>query len=413
MFRRPHTLVRLRRPQPPTPTPLLLLISSRSFTNSGKGNTPPPPPTPTQPPTTATTSTTTTTTTTTAVSKETSSSSSAVTKPKRKLNLTHLAANRKDRELALSAFFATHRPLVNETDLSTAKRVGREVAQHAQEQTRRDIVARYNDEYAKIFNGFTPYLSPSHHKLYNAIDPAVMPASTFSFPSTTTTTTTTTTRLSHPNPSPAGSFPNTITAVPHRPAPAAPTIADYLVYKSINKPLPSSVAEPILATTTATPKTTTTTAFTSPITSRAAAALRAQITQEESDVLAAYYASADANCGMTFQQMMDNSGPAYQYGQSQVGSIPPYKMQPQHHYPPAPIVSITLPPVTTASSTTPTPTRRRRRRRAPVHAISILKRRRMKMKKHKWKKARKDVRDSTRYNKERRRKGGVQREKQE
>ncbi|KAI8910036.1 hypothetical protein DFJ77DRAFT_442166 [Powellomyces hirtus] len=48
-----------------------------------------------------------------------------------------------------------------------------------------------------------------------------------------------------------------------------------------------------------------------------------------------------------------------------------------------------------------------------MHAISILKRRRKKMKKHKWKKGRKAVRDSTRYNKERKKKGGVQREKQE
>ncbi|KAJ3009841.1 hypothetical protein HKX48_007725 [Thoreauomyces humboldtii] len=48
-----------------------------------------------------------------------------------------------------------------------------------------------------------------------------------------------------------------------------------------------------------------------------------------------------------------------------------------------------------------------------IHAISILKRRRKKMNKHKWKKARAAVRDSTRYNKERRKKGGAQREKQE
>ncbi|KAJ3176036.1 hypothetical protein HDU87_005553 [Geranomyces variabilis] len=54
-----------------------------------------------------------------------------------------------------------------------------------------------------------------------------------------------------------------------------------------------------------------------------------------------------------------------------------------------------------------------RPRQPAMHMISILKRRRMKMKKHKWKKGRKAVRDSTRYNRERRKKGGVQREKQE
>ncbi|KAJ3165540.1 hypothetical protein HDU88_004027 [Geranomyces variabilis] len=52
-------------------------------------------------------------------------------------------------------------------------------------------------------------------------------------------------------------------------------------------------------------------------------------------------------------------------------------------------------------------------RQPAMHMISIIKRRRMKMKKHKWKKGRKAVRDSTRYNRERRKKGGVQREKQE
>ncbi|KAI8801537.1 hypothetical protein BJ742DRAFT_744453 [Cladochytrium replicatum] len=48
-----------------------------------------------------------------------------------------------------------------------------------------------------------------------------------------------------------------------------------------------------------------------------------------------------------------------------------------------------------------------------MHAISIQKRRKKKMNKHKWKKRRKAVRDSTRYNPERRRKGGIVREKQE
>ncbi|KAI8804595.1 hypothetical protein BJ742DRAFT_824338 [Cladochytrium replicatum] len=48
-----------------------------------------------------------------------------------------------------------------------------------------------------------------------------------------------------------------------------------------------------------------------------------------------------------------------------------------------------------------------------MHAISIQKRRKKKMNKHKWKKRRKAVRDSTRYNPERRKKGGIVREKQE
>ncbi|KAI9344659.1 hypothetical protein BDR26DRAFT_857369 [Obelidium mucronatum] len=47
------------------------------------------------------------------------------------------------------------------------------------------------------------------------------------------------------------------------------------------------------------------------------------------------------------------------------------------------------------------------------HAISIKKIRRKKMNKHKWKKNRRAVRDSTRYNKERRKKKGPMREKQE
>ncbi|KAI9102412.1 hypothetical protein DFS34DRAFT_390303 [Phlyctochytrium arcticum] len=48
-----------------------------------------------------------------------------------------------------------------------------------------------------------------------------------------------------------------------------------------------------------------------------------------------------------------------------------------------------------------------------IQAISILKRRRKKMKKHKWKKLRKRFEGSTRYNKERKKRGGAQREKQE
>lgn len=50
---------------------------------------------------------------------------------------------------------------------------------------------------------------------------------------------------------------------------------------------------------------------------------------------------------------------------------------------------------------------------ATMYAISILKRRRKKMNKHKWKKHRKAFRDSSRYNKEKRRKRGIVREKQE
>ncbi|KAJ3063746.1 hypothetical protein HDU98_000468 [Podochytrium sp. JEL0797] len=48
-----------------------------------------------------------------------------------------------------------------------------------------------------------------------------------------------------------------------------------------------------------------------------------------------------------------------------------------------------------------------------MHAIGIIKIRRKKMNKHKYKKHRRDVRDSTRYNKEKRRKSGPMREKQE
>ncbi|KAI8905860.1 hypothetical protein EDD86DRAFT_248809 [Gorgonomyces haynaldii] len=50
---------------------------------------------------------------------------------------------------------------------------------------------------------------------------------------------------------------------------------------------------------------------------------------------------------------------------------------------------------------------------APVECISILKRRRKKMNKHKWKKHRKALRGSTRYNKEKNKKRGIVREKQE
>eukprot|EP00842_Homolaphlyctis_polyrhiza_P000611 jgi/Hompol1/1550/HPOL_005640-RA len=45
--------------------------------------------------------------------------------------------------------------------------------------------------------------------------------------------------------------------------------------------------------------------------------------------------------------------------------------------------------------------------------VNIIKIRRKKMNKHKWKKYRRRVRDSSRYNKEKLRKGGVQRKRQE
>jgi hypothetical protein len=48
-----------------------------------------------------------------------------------------------------------------------------------------------------------------------------------------------------------------------------------------------------------------------------------------------------------------------------------------------------------------------------MHMISIMKRRRKKMNKHKWKKARRAVRNSSRYNKEKNRKAGTLRKKQE
>jgi hypothetical protein len=51
--------------------------------------------------------------------------------------------------------------------------------------------------------------------------------------------------------------------------------------------------------------------------------------------------------------------------------------------------------------------------RRSLYLISILKRRRKKMNKHKWKKARRAVRDSSRYNKEKLRKAGKLRKKQE
>ncbi|KAJ3179484.1 hypothetical protein HDU85_004895 [Gaertneriomyces sp. JEL0708] len=79
---------------------------------------------------------------------------------------------------------------------------------------------------------------------------------------------------------------------------------------------------------------------------------------------------------------------------------------------------------TTATATALTETRGRMKRRiyAPTssenkdvakYAINILKRRRKKMKKHKWKKQRKEVRESTRYNREKTKRSGPQREKQE
>ncbi|KAJ3005447.1 UNVERIFIED_CONTAM: hypothetical protein HDU68_004606 [Siphonaria sp. JEL0065] len=67
--------------------------------------------------------------------------------------------------------------------------------------------------------------------------------------------------------------------------------------------------------------------------------------------------------------------------------------------------SLSTPPQATTPITTTTTT--------TLYAISIKKIRRKKMNKHKWKKHRREVRESTRYNKERRKKSGPMREKQE
>jgi hypothetical protein len=55
----------------------------------------------------------------------------------------------------------------------------------------------------------------------------------------------------------------------------------------------------------------------------------------------------------------------------------------------------------------------RPRRSEGYYMISILKRRRKAMNKHKWKKGRRAVRDSSRYNKEKLRNAGKLRKKQE
>ncbi|KAJ3013565.1 hypothetical protein HKX48_005676 [Thoreauomyces humboldtii] len=326
---------------------------------------------------------------------------------RRKLNLSHLIANRKDRDFALSAFFATHRPLVNVDDLTAATRasmqkrardvdrdvtdIGKAFHQHLPRRrglctsVRRSLTlsastARYNDEYAKIFNTFTPHLPPSHHKLFSSIDPAVMP-STMSGSSSDSYLGT----ASNSNPK--------------------PTVADYLVYKSINKPLPSTLHPPSPPPTETEKK-----AAAVAILSR-----RPSITPDDEDVLAAFYASAETNCGMTMKQMVDNSGPAYQVGQHQ--PLPPQSLFHADRSEEAFERMTTMEPDDDAVMRASTVGRRQRLRRderkTVVHAISILKRRRKKMNKHKWKKARAAVRDSTRYNKERRKKGGAQREKQE
>ncbi|KAJ3151883.1 hypothetical protein HDU86_006015 [Geranomyces michiganensis] len=331
----------------------------------------------------------------------------ATTISRRKLNLAHLVANRKDRDFALSAFFATHRPLVNGEEAKAARLISKQATEVHAENGRIEI-ARYNDEYAKIFGTFTPYLPPSHHKLYNAMDPAVLPSTHMRSPSTPFLAT-----ASSSNP--ASQQRNT----------GSPTIADYLVYKSISKPLPSSLLPPAAPGL-------------SPAQQAAAKATAAANSkplppsQDDLDILGAYYANANASCGMTLQQMVDNSGPAYQPGQRATAS---------------PSLAAAPAAVTTTTTTTATdplsamwrgimpsqanPATRividpevfeflvasyrhaGRVRRKKIHAISIMKRRRMKMKKHKWKKARRAVRDSTRYNRERKRKGGLQREKQE
>ncbi|KAJ3175778.1 hypothetical protein HDU87_005772 [Geranomyces variabilis] len=322
----------------------------------------------------ASSSSSTTTTPTTAAASEEGSATAITTS--RKLDLSNLVANRKDRDFALSAFFATHRPLVNGEEAKNARQMTREAAEFAAEKGRVEI-GRYNDEYAKIFGTFTPYLPPSHHMLYNAMDPAVLPSTHMrSSPSTPFLAT-----GSSPSPNPPQQARNNNNS-------SGPTIADYLVYKSISKPLPSTLIPPPAPGPT-------------PAQKAAAAAIAAANaakplppSQDDMDVLAAYFANARANCGMTLQQMVDNSGPAYQPGQR----------------------AVTAPaPGTTIMKATQSPTVGRvwRTQRSRLYAISILKRRRMKMKKHKWKKGRKAVRDSTRYNRERRRKGGVQREKQE
>ncbi|KAJ3165743.1 hypothetical protein HDU88_003937 [Geranomyces variabilis] len=333
-------------------------------------------------------SSTPTTTTTAAASEE----APATIATRRKLNLAHLVANRKDRDFALSAFFATHRPLVNGEEAKNARQMTREAAEAAAEKGRIEI-ARYNDEYAKIFGTFTPYLPPSHHRLYNAMDPAVLPSTHM--------------RLSPSTPFLAtGSSPSPNPPQQARNNNSGPTIADYLVYKSISKPLPSTLIPPPAPGPT-------------PAEKAAAAAIAAAAakplppSQDDMDILAAYFANARANCGMTLQQMVDNSGPAYQPGQRAATAPAPGTTIMKATQSPTEIVIEDELRRLLATKYVPTVGRMWRTQRSRLYAISILKRRRMKMKKHKWKKGRKAVRDSTRYNKERRRKGGVQREKQE
>lgn len=188
--------------------------------------------------------------------------------------------------------------------------------------------ARYNDEYAKLFNSFTPYLTPSEHVFYRNVQSSVKPR-------------------------PPKSNNNN-------------SIAEYL-YRP--KELPSTVNPPTFK--------------------------QAPITKEQpidTTLLAAFFTHSSSTAGLTNDQ-------AVEYYESYLDTLP---SQPEDYL------------------SFKTVGRVRRRIYVPpsenkeeMMAISLIKRRRKKMKKHKWKKQRKEVRNSTRYNKERRKKGGVQREKQE
>ncbi|KNC98922.1 uncharacterized protein SPPG_05885 [Spizellomyces punctatus DAOM BR117] len=254
------------------------------------------------------------------------------------------APDRNGRSLAHTAFFAEHRPLVPEAEVMLARETASMKAEASLKKSDSiDDIARYNDEYAKIFNAFTPFLPPSEHAYTHAHESAI--------------------RASPPK------------------AAHSYTIADYLNYKAISKGVPSTVTPPVRNTVKA-----------------------EESVMESTDelLLGAFFASAKSpSLGLT---AASRKYLADMHGSGIFGDLALEKASHSG--------GIALKGMG----------RRRRMIRVPgsdekkgqmMEAISILKRRRKKMKKHKWKKQRKEVRDSTRYNKERRKKGGVQREKQE